>query len=70
MDYKEEIQRIKNKYKQGMKIKLFKMYDIQAVPSNTIGTVDFVDDIGTIHINWENGSSLGLIEGKDEFVII
>ena len=46
------------------------MYDIQAVPSNTIGTVDFVDDIGTIHINWENGSSLGLIEGKDEFVII
>ena len=44
--------------------------DIQAVPPNTIGVVQFVDDIGTIHMNWQTGSSLGLIVGKDEFEII
>ncbi len=70
MDYQAKIQEIKKKYKKGTKIKLIKMYDIQAVPPNTIGIVDHIDDIGTIHINWENGSSLGLIEDKDEFEII
>lgn len=25
------------------------------------GTVVFVDDFGTVHIKWDNGSSLGLI---------
>ena len=70
MDYQAKIQEIKKKYKKGTKIKLIKMYDIQAVPPNTLGIVDHVDDIGTIHIKWENGSSLGLIEDKDKFVIV
>lgn len=30
------------------------------------GTVKFVDDIGTIHISWDNGSSLGVVYGEDE----
>lgn len=31
------------------------------------GTVDFVDDAGTIHCTWENGSRLGLIPGIDRW---
>ena len=65
-----QIQRIKELYKAGTKIELKKMYDVQAVPPNTIGIVDFVDDIGTIHVKWENGSSLGVIYGKDKFKIV
>ena len=34
------------------------------------GTVDFVDDIGTIHISWDNGSKLGLVPGEDRFKIL
>ena len=34
------------------------------------GTVDFVDDIGTIHISWDNGSKLGLVPGEDQFKIL
>lgn len=34
------------------------------------GTVDFVDDMGTIHVNWDNGSTLGLVPGEDKFRII
>lgn len=40
------------------------------VPAGTIGIVDHVDDAGTIHMKWENGSSLGLIEGQDKFEVI
>ena len=46
------------------------MEDPYAVPSGTKGIVDHVDDIGTIHVNWENGSSLGLIVGEDQFKVI
>lgn len=69
MDYKK-IEDIKKKYVKGTKIKLIKMNDKQAVPVGTTGIVDFVDDIGTIHMKWENGSTLGLIVGEDEFEIV
>lgn len=29
------------------------------MPPGLKGTVKFVDDVGTVHISWENGSSLG-----------
>lgn len=35
------------------------------------GTVDFIDDMGTIFVRWENGSRLGLIvEAGDRFRVI
>lgn len=36
----------------------------------TLGTVVFIDDRGTPHINWENGLQLGLIPGMDRFEVI
>ncbi len=35
-----------------------------------LGTVDFVDDMGTIHITWDNGSQLGLVPGEDQYKIV
>lgn len=61
--------RLRKIYPPGTKIKLIKMEDVQAPPSGTIGTVTCVDDIGTIHMKWNNGSSLGLVP-DDEFVIV
>lgn len=40
------------------------------VPPGTLGKVTMVDDAGTIHVNWQTGSSLGLIEGVDSFEIL
>jgi|TARA_R110000824_G_scaffold112560_1_gene261840 predicted nucleic acid-binding Zn ribbon protein len=34
------------------------------------GTVNFVDGIGTIHVDWDNGRTLGLIEFVDTFEIL
>lgn len=31
------------------------------------GTVIFTDDEGTVHVQWDNGSTLGLIPGEDQW---
>ena len=54
----------------GMKVKCIKMEDMQAVPKGTIGIISHIDDINTIHVKWETGSSLGLILGEDEFEVL
>ena len=61
---------IKARYLPGMKIRLIEMDDKQAPPAGTIGTVVHVDDVGTIHMHWETGSSLGLIPNVDRFEVI
>ena len=35
------------------------------IDGGTEGVVSSVDDIGTIHINWDNGSHLGVILGEN-----
>ena len=62
---KQKIAYRKEKYKRGDRVKLIKMDDIQAPPVGTQGTVRFVDDIGTVHVSWDNGSSLGAAMGVD-----
>jgi hypothetical protein len=34
------------------------------------GTVTLVDDMGTVHVKWDSGSSLGLIEGEDRWEVV
>lgn len=34
------------------------------------GVVDFVDDMGTVFVKWDNGSNLGLIAGEDRWVVL
>jgi len=60
------VEYLRRTYPQGTRVQLVSMDDIQAPPVNMLGTVRFVDDMGTIHINWDNGSSLGAVWGEDE----
>ena len=59
-----------SKYTKGTRVRLLYMNDIQAPPRGTMGTIINVDDAGTIHTNWDNGSTLGIIEKEDEFEIV
>ena len=59
------IQFLKDLYPAGTRVKLVEMIDIQAPPIGTLGTVMYVDDIGTIHIKWDNGSTLGAAYPED-----
>jgi len=67
----EQIDRIKEQYPEGTRIRLNHMSDPWSpVPEGTEGTVDHVDAIGTIHMKWDNGRSLGLVPGEDSFSVI
>lgn len=61
---------MKTKYPVGTRIKLIHMDDPFAVPDGTKGTVTYVDDAGQIHMRWDNGRTLALVEGVDEFEVI
>ena len=37
----------------------------QDLKPGMLGTVMQVDDIGTIHVSWDCGSSLGVVFGED-----
>lgn len=64
------IKYLKEKYQKGQRVECIDMQDAQAVPSGTQGTIQFVDDMGTIHVSWDNGQTLGLINGEDSFKIV
>ncbi|MDE5754781.1 MAG: DUF4314 domain-containing protein [Oscillospiraceae bacterium] len=66
----EELEKLRAKYPKGTKIRLIHMNDPQPIPSGTIGEVALIDDAGNIHLNWQNGRSLALIEGVDDFEVI
>ena len=63
-----DINTLKRDYPAGTKVKLICMKDEDQMPSGLIGIVQFVDDIGQIHVAWENGSSLAINPDVDEFV--
>lgn len=54
------------KYPPGTRIMLLSMDDPHhPVPPGTRGTVEHVDDAGTIHMKWDNGRSLGICTEVD-----
>lgn len=58
----------KKLYPPGTRIELLSMSDSYApVPAGTRGTVKFVDSMGTIFPEWDNGRSLGVVPGEDSF---
>ena len=65
-----EVEALCDKYPAGTRIRLTRMLDDDPVPEGTCGSVMFVDDAGNIHMKWDNGRGLALIEGVDWFEII
>lgn len=64
----DKVQMIKNLYPAGTRIVLDSMgEDPRPIPSGMKGTVVSVDDIGTVHCNFDNGRRLGLVYGEDYF---
>ena len=67
---RDVIQKVKQAYPKGSRVELLQMDDVQAPPVGTKGTVIGVDDIGSIVVNWDNGSSLSVVLGEDSCRII
>ena len=64
------IQKLREEYPAGTKIKLTHMDGEPQMPPGLEGKVNHVDDIGQIHVDWENGSCLALVIGVDTFTKI
>lgn len=69
--YMNKAKMYKEMYPKGTRIELISMEDPFApIAAGTQGTVVCVDDIGTIHMEWDNGRTLGLIPGEDSFKVV
>ena len=68
---REEVSYLKKHYPVGTRIQLDCMGDDpRPIESGTKGTVRVVDDMGTVHCDFDNGRRMGLIPGEDSFHII
>lgn len=69
---KAELKELRAKYPIGARVSLMLMNDPYAHKLSTgeQGTVIRVDDIGTIHVHWDCGSSLGLAYGEDRCELV
>lgn len=68
----EQVNRIKERYPIGTVIELTAdMEDnYNPIPKGMQGEVIGIDDIGTLHMKWQNGSGLGVVVGEDSFKVI
>ena len=63
MNYNKDVEKANATYLAGMRVRLLKMDDAQAPTVGTEGTEIGVDDIGSVMVAWDNGSSLNVLLG-------
>ena len=63
---KETVERLREQYPKGTRVELVFINDpYTRLKPGDQGEVEMVDDIGTIHVRWDNGSGLGVAYGED-----
>ena len=67
---REIVEEIRKRYPKGSRVALVFMDDTQAPPVGTLGTILGVDDIGSLLVEWDNGSHLNVIYGEDKVRIV
>jgi len=61
-----------HKHLEGKRVKLVRCNDpYTKLKPGLLGTVSMVDSIGTVHVSWDDGSTLGLCESDgDRFTVV
>ena len=68
---KEIVLALRRQYPKGARVALVRMNDpYTKLRPGDLGTVDFIDDAGSIFCFWDNGSTLGVAYGEDEIRIL
>ena len=68
---KAYLEQLRKQYPKGTKLQMITMRNEgYPVPPGTIGEVAHIDDIGNIHVRWQNGSYLALIPEVDSFKVV
>ncbi|MEA5146093.1 MAG: DUF4314 domain-containing protein [Candidatus Limiplasma sp.] len=64
---KEIVLALRRQYPKGARVALVRMNDpYTKLRPGDLGTVDFIDDVGTLFCRWDNGSTIGAVFGEDE----
>ena len=67
----KQVEKVKEQYPVGTRVELIHMDDPYApIEPGIQGTVESVDDAGTLHMRWDNGRTLGIVPGEDQFKVI
>jgi len=62
------VNRRRSSPKPGTRIRLIFCNDVYtSILPGECGTVEDVDDVGTVHVRWDKGPSLGLVPDEDEW---
>ncbi len=68
---REKVERLKRQYPEGTRICLDCMGpDPHRIPNGSTGTVDCVDDMGTLFVRFDNGRIMGVVPEADQFHVI
>ena len=54
----------------GERVEMVYSTDPMPVPTGERGTVIAVDSLGTVHVAWDSGRTLGCIPGEDDIVLV
>lgn len=67
MPSKATVESLRKRFPEGTRVELIHMEDpyLNKLCPGSKGTVKHVDDMGTIHVSWDCGSSLGVAFGED-----
>lgn len=64
---KEIVLALRRQYPKGARVALVRMNDpYTKLRPGDLGTVEFIDDAGTLFCRWDNGSTIGAVFGEDE----
>lgn len=68
----KQVEQIKEMYPIGTVIELTADMDDKYAPiaKGTQGEIVNIDDMGTLHMKWQNGRSLGVVPFEDSFMVI
>ena len=68
---KAYLEQLRKQYPKGTKLQMITMRNEKyPILPGTIGVVTRIDDIGNIHVRWQNGSSLAIIPEVDSFKVL
>ncbi len=57
--------------KVGMRVRLIQMADDpNPIDDKLEGTIDSIDDLGTLHVNWDDGRRLGVVPEIDKYELL
>lgn len=62
---KEIVESKRNAYPNGTRVALVSMHAFGAPKKGTAGTVDYVDDMGNVIVNWDDGKHMAVLDGID-----